>query len=147
MEAVNVVMNPKMLIGGIVAILVIVAAIPLLNQRGSAPSQPSPQPAQQAQPPQQQAEAQPPAAPGGPAGSEAAPMPNLANTSWKYQSYTVHLLPGGKARAQVGPTSVNGTWRVNGNKVTAQAMGQSLTATWNGSTLVGADGNPLRRVR
>ncbi len=73
-------------------------------------------------------------------------MPDLTNTSWKYKSYTVNLLPGGKATAQVGPMNVDGEWSVAGNTVTAKAMGQEIKATWNGTTLVGSDGTALQQV-
>ncbi|NLV46183.1 MAG: hypothetical protein GXY07_16975 [Candidatus Hydrogenedentes bacterium] len=169
-------MNPKILIGAIV-VLVIVLAVPILlsSVRGTAPAPaasapvapPLPPP-----PPTETTETPPPVdypivyAPpprtipqyeqrqGGPSGPPLT-AETLVGTAWEaaspYGPVVIELGPNGQAVAthsMVG--TITGKWSANGNKVTASVsfMGESMSldAEISGSTLK-VQGQSIRRLR
>jgi len=163
----------KILIGGIV-VLVIVLALPLLlNLFGNTPPAPEPQPAAPAPPPAPPA-AEPPPAPvvwqgtheppprpmaqyqqRSVGGGEELTAETLVGTAWEVNTpqgtVQIELGPNGQATAThplVG--SIPGTWQAQGKRVTATAsfMGQtmSIDATIQGNRL-SVRGHNARRIR
>jgi hypothetical protein len=149
-------MNPKILIGGIGAIVLLIVLLPFLGGGGdSAPAtqtqqgdRPSPTPDSS---PRSVMQTTPQAAPQAPA----APAPNvpnltardLENTTWQIQGFPVQLMPNGVAQANLpGLGQVQGTWNVSGNQLNVSAMGQSESVEIRGNQLF-ARGQQVQRVR
>lgn len=148
-------MNYKLLVG-FLAVLAVVASLPLVA--GLTPPASLPAPAETAPPPE--AVHAPPAMP---AKEAPAPPPNppglnaqtLAGTAWEvgteYGPVQVQLLPGGQVSASHALAGqLSGTWRVNGNQlvvqVSVEGKMETMRATIQGNTLV-AEGQQIRRLR
>ena len=145
-------MNPKILIGGIAVVVLLLVLVPLISGgNGGGPAQTpqeteSPEPAAEPAPAPfgEQGAQQAPAAPAGPQNMTAQ---DLQNTTWQFQQYQITFLPNGVVQANVpGAGQVQGTWSVSGNRVNASAMGQSITAQIQGNQLF-VDGQPLQRLQ
>lgn len=106
-----------------------------------------------AQEPNQADSAQPANKPAPPAAGMALDAKTLTNTAWTMNvkgagQVTAELLPGGTVRATVAglPMTIEGTWRVDGDKVSINAAGQALSAQIVGGTIM-VDDQPAQRVR
>lgn len=155
----------KGLVIGTVIVFAVLLGLPLLGQlakqknaatdSGQAPSQapvapaaapaappqaPAAQLMQQPQQPQQP-EMQQPQQPQGPLLN----TQNLTNTEWSVQGYQIALLPNGVASVNGG--MVTGKWSVQGDVLTASAMGQTVRCQIVGDQIFGPDGNVVQRTR
>jgi len=148
-------MNYKLLVG-FLAVLAVVASLPLVARltppaSPPAPAETAPSPEAVSAPPTMPADEAPAPPPSRP-GLNAEP---LGGTAWEvgteYGPVQVQLLPGGQVSASHALAGqLNGTWRVNGNQlitqVSVEGKMETMRATIQGDTLV-AEGQQIRRLR
>lgn len=72
---------------------------------------------------------------------------NLPGTVWSIKGYTVTMGAGGQASMAGTPVgTVNGTWAVNGSKLTLSAMGRTIDAQISGDQIL-VNGEAAQRVQ
>jgi hypothetical protein len=155
----------KGLVVGTVIVFAVLLGLPLLGQFAKQSNAPADSGQAASQAPAAGAPGAPPAppqAPGAPMMGQQPPPPpqdmqqqqpqapllntqNLTNTEWSVQGYNIALLPNGVASINGG--MVQGKWSVQGDILTATAMGQTVRCNIVGDQIVGPDGNTVQRTR
>jgi len=163
--------NKPLLFGVLGVILLFLLGLPLLNQLqqgsagGGAATATGGTAAESTEPGQYRSE--PSAAPGAPVASSAPPVTaaSLENTTWQFNTergtVTVNFLPGGRVIAtpppalagmvqqMTGRSTLDGTWSLSGNNITASVSAMGQTQTINAQVVNGTiqyEGQAAQRV-
>lgn len=152
--------GPKIAIGAVVIIILLVVGLPIVAGLANQPQEASGQPNDTAQtgtatdsPAPATVQPQVTPQPQQPQGPQQWTQQNLGGTAWSIfvpqvnSSIVIQLNPGGSATANTPMGAVQGNWNVSGNRLNVSAMGQQVSCIIQGWRIYLPTGGQAQRVQ